>query len=134
MTLGQKIKKLRKKAEMSQETLGKAAEISSAHMSAIETGGRNASTKVLVAIATALGTTINGLTTGTTNEKTKTTKSPKKTNSRSVSLSPSMVQYANDHNVSLTDVFSLLDIQREMVKSNPDWLVIDTMIMEYRGE
>lgn len=59
--IGKRIKLARLKADMSQEKLADLVEISTAHMSNIETGKTNVSLKVLVCIANALEVSMDDL-------------------------------------------------------------------------
>ncbi len=61
MTLGQKIRALREKKDLSLRDLAKILDVSAAFLSDIELGRRFPSEKVLSAMATALGTTAEDL-------------------------------------------------------------------------
>ena len=60
-SIGERIRKLRKKRKMTQEQLRSVIDISSTHMSHIENGSTMLSLPVLIDIANALGTTVDYL-------------------------------------------------------------------------
>ena len=59
--IGQRIRKVRKAHGLSQEELAEKIDISTTHMSHIETGNTKLSLAVLVCIATALGASLDSL-------------------------------------------------------------------------